>query len=535
MVARGSGNPNKQPAPQSQFPPIDPVTHLCLNAEHPRNLSFIQMTFAQYNPIETERRTNTSPSRILRVLIGRQYRQGTLEASDFLSVVAAGILAWITYQLVSGLEIAFWPNYAIATAISAPLAVFILRLSGCYGSRLLTQPWQTQAGTIVVGLLCFGATLLSAAYYTKVSDMYSRGWVTIWLSLIATTTVGVRIFYGWLDGRKSLAASYAERVAVVGAGEIGEYIFARLTAAGSDTNVVGIFDDRESRRAKSIEAHVRGTVKDLIEIASRTVLDTIVIALPAGTEKRLGEIVGQLRRLSAEILVLPGTAPPRYLESPVRRVGTLSAIEILARPFNDRSHLAKVLEDKIIGSFLLVFMLPLMIFIATAIRIESPGPILFRQKRRGFQHNLFMIYKFRTMYHEMADPSAEKLAVPNDARVTRVGRWLRRLSLDELPQLINVVRGDMSLVGPRPHAVNARAADQLYQEAVDEYASRYRVRPGITGWAQINGWRGGTETVEKLKKRVEYDLYYIENWSLTLDFKILWLTALRGFWHPNAY
>jgi Undecaprenyl-phosphate glucose phosphotransferase len=494
------------------------------------------MTFVQYNPAKTESSINTSPSRILRVLFGKRYRGEILEVSDFLNVVATGIIAWAFYQVVFGIDMAFWPNYAAATAISAPLAVFILRLFGCYGSRLRTQPWQTQAGTIFMGLLCFGATLLFAAYYTKVSQLYSRGWATIWLSLIATTTVGVRIFYGWLDRRKSLAASYAERVAVIGAGEVGEYIFTRLTADGSaDINVVGIFDDRHSRRAQHVEEHIRGTLRDLIAIASRSVLDTIIIGFPAGAEKRVDEIVRQLRTLSVEILVLPGTAPARYLEAPVFHVGKLATIEILSRPLDDRNHIVKVVEDKIICMFLLFFIAPLMLLIAAAIKLDSPGPVLFRQARRGFQHNLFTIYKFRTMHHEMADPLADNLAVPNDARVTRVGKWLRRLSLDELPQLINVLRGDMSLVGPRPHAVNARAADQLYLEAVDDYASRYRVRPGITGWAQVNGWRGGTETIEKLKKRVEYDLYYIQNWSLTLDLKILCLTALRGFWHPNAY
>jgi Undecaprenyl-phosphate glucose phosphotransferase len=484
----------------------------------------------------TEPRLNTPPSKILRVLIGQRYRGFILEASDFINVIATGITAWAIYSMVPGVELVFWPDYAFAVSLSAPLAAFIFRLVGCYGTRLRAQSWRTQAGTIVMGLLCFGAALLCAAYYAKVSNSYSRAWATVWFFLLATTTVGVRIFFSYLDRQKSLALSYAERVAVVGAGEIGEHIFTRLTADGDTyVNVVGIFDDRGSRRAKAIEDHVRGSIKDLVAIGCRSALDTIIIGFPAGTEKRLDEVIWQLRTLCAEIVVLPGAAPARYPSAPVCQIGSFPAIQLIARPLDDRRHIVKLFEDKIFASLLLAFTAPLILLIMIAIKLESPGPVFFRQARRGFQHNLFTMFKFRTMRQEMTDPLAETLTAPNDARVTKVGRWLRRLSLDELPQLINVLRGEMSLVGPRPHAINARAADQLYQDAVDEYAFRYRVRPGITGWAQINGWRGGTETVEKLKKRVEYDLYYIDNWSLMLDLKIILMTVLHGFWHPNAY
>ena len=164
--------------------------------------------------------------------------------------------------------------------------------------------------------------------------------------------------------------------------------------------------------------------------------------------------------------------------------------------------------------------------VALAIKLDSPGPVFFRQKRFGFNEDLFNCWKFRTMQQHRADANGEVLTRRDDDRITRVGRFLRRTSIDELPQLFNVLKGEMSLVGPRPHATSAKAAGRLYTEAVEVYAARHRVKPGITGWAQVNGWRGETDTLEKIERRVEYDLFYIENWSLSLDLKILLRTAM---------
>ena len=177
-----------------------------------------------------------------------------------------------------------------------------------------------------------------------------------------------------------------------------------------------------------------------------------------------------------------------------------------------------------------------MLAVALAIRLDSPGPVLFRQKRYGFNNELIEVLKFRSMYTHMTDANAAKLATRDDPRVTRVGRFIRKTSLDELPQLINVVlTGNLSLVGPRPHAVQAKAADRLYEQVVDGYFARHRVKPGITGWAQVNGWRGETDTQEKLERRVEHDLFYIENWSVIFDLYILLLTPFRLLNTENAY
>jgi len=182
-----------------------------------------------------------------------------------------------------------------------------------------------------------------------------------------------------------------------------------------------------------------------------------------------------------------------------------------------------------------VMISPLLLAIALLIKLDSPGPALFRQKRYGFNNRLIEVLKFRTMYADQSDANAEQLTRRNDPRVTRIGAFLRRTSLDELPQFINVVRGEMSIVGPRPHALSAKAGTLLYQEAIKYYDARHRMKPGITGWAQVNGWRGETDTVEQIKKRVEHDLYYIEHWSILLDLKIIARTILGGFTGHHAF
>ena len=217
-------------------------------------------------------------------------------------------------------------------------------------------------------------------------------------------------------------------------------------------------------------------------------------------------------------------------------IGSVPVFDVFDRPIADWDVVMKWLFDKIIGGLVLILALPLMGAIALAIRLDSRGPILFKQKRYGFNNDLIEVYKFRSLYADSADPGAERLVTRDDPRVTRVGRIIRKASLDELPQLFNVVlKGNLSLVGPRPHAINAKAEARLYDEAVDGYFARHRVKPGLTGWAQINGWRGETDTHEKIKKRVEHDLYYIENWSLLFDFIIVAHTPFALIKSENAF
>ena len=217
-------------------------------------------------------------------------------------------------------------------------------------------------------------------------------------------------------------------------------------------------------------------------------------------------------------------------------IGNVPVLDVFDKPITDWDVVMKWLFDKVVGSLLLLATSPIMLITAIAIKLDSRGPVLFKQKRYGFNNELIEVYKFRSMYAEKCDATATKLVEKSDPRVTRVGRFIRKTSIDELPQLFNVVfKGNLSLVGPRPHAVHAKAENRLYDEAVDGYFARHRVKPGITGWAQVNGWRGETDTNEKIQRRVEHDLYYIENWSVLLDLYILAITPLALAKTENAY
>jgi exopolysaccharide biosynthesis polyprenyl glycosylphosphotransferase len=210
-------------------------------------------------------------------------------------------------------------------------------------------------------------------------------------------------------------------------------------------------------------------------------------------------------------------------------------LDVLDQPITDWDVVMKWLFDKTVSAFALIALAPVMLLVALAIKLDSRGPVLFKQKRYGFNNELIEVYKFRSMYTDKSDSTAAKLVTKDDPRVTRVGRFIRKTSIDELPQLINVLRGELSLVGPRPHAVNGHMSNRLFEDVVDGYFARHRVKPGVTGWAQIQGWRGEMDTEEKVRRRVEHDLEYIENWSVWLDAAILVRTLLMVLRTENAY
>jgi Undecaprenyl-phosphate glucose phosphotransferase len=259
------------------------------------------------------------------------------------------------------------------------------------------------------------------------------------------------------------------------------------------------------------------------------------VALPVGAETRVLELLKKLWVLPIDIRLAADASRLKFAARTYSFAGTVPLIDIIDRPIADWSVLAKWLFDIGVGLMALVGLAPVMALVALAVKLDSKGPVLFRQKRYGFNNQLIEIYKFRSMFVDQSDANASRLVTKGDPRVTRVGRFIRKTSLDELPQLFNVIKGELSLVGPRPHALQAKAADRLYQDVVDGYFARHRVKPGITGWAQINGWRGETDTEEKTHKRVEHDLYYIDNWSVLFDLYILLKTPIALLRGENAY
>jgi Undecaprenyl-phosphate glucose phosphotransferase len=262
----------------------------------------------------------------------------------------------------------------------------------------------------------------------------------------------------------------------------------------------------------------------------------VIFSLPITAEGRILEMLRKLSVLPVDIRLSAHTNKLKFRPRSYSYVGSVPVIDIFDKPIADWDVVVKWLFDVFVGTLLLIALSPVMLAVAIAIKLDSPGPALFRQKRYGFNNELIEVFKFRSMFTDQSDRTAAKLVTRNDPRVTRVGRFIRKTSLDELPQLFNVVlTRNLSLVGPRPHAVHAKAVNQLYDQVVDGYFARHRVKPGITGWAQINGWRGETDTEEKIQQRVEHDLFYIENWSVFLDLSILVKTPLALLKTDNAY
>jgi Undecaprenyl-phosphate glucose phosphotransferase len=321
----------------------------------------------------------------------------------------------------------------------------------------------------------------------------------------------------------------------VGSGPVADRLVNHLELVSQGmTQIVGIFDDRAERVPEN-SLRPCGSISDLVELGRERQIDWIIVTLPWSAEKRLLAILRELKNLAVDVALCPQQIGLQLPHRKVEYMGDLPVMLIADRPLRRWAFVLKQMEDKILGGLITLATLPLMGLVALAIRLDSPGPIIFRQWRHGWNNSEFEVYKFRTMRHDKAQPGVMRQTARNDSRITRVGGFLRRTSLDELPQLFNVLKGDMSLVGPRPHPTVMRTEEQLGHEIVDEYAHRHRVKPGITGWAQVNGLRGATMNAYQLQKRIEYDLYYIENWSLLLDFKILLMTSLKVMSDKNAF
>ena len=261
----------------------------------------------------------------------------------------------------------------------------------------------------------------------------------------------------------------------------------------------------------------------------------LIVALPLSADRRISEVLKAVEVLPVDVRLSDFSDDPSFSRrrSNARRDGLIA---LISRPLRQRERLIKRALDLGGASAAILLLSPVLLVTALAIRLETPGPVLFRQPRHGYNHRSVDVWKFRSMHAADCDPAARRIVTRDDPRVTRVGRFIRRWSIDELPQLFNLLRGELSLVGPRPHALNAVSSQQVSFEAlVDGYAARHRVRPGMTGWAQVNGWRGEIDGAEGLLRRVEFDLYYIENWSIWLDLRVLALTPFRLLDPRGAY
>jgi putative colanic acid biosysnthesis UDP-glucose lipid carrier transferase len=425
--------------------------------------------------------------------------------------------------------------YWLAGAAAIILYGMVAELGGIY------RRWRgvSKRRELISALLAWGMTLLlllaCGYFFHKVTGDYSRKMLLIWFlgtpSLMIVLRMGIRGLQ-----RTLRAMGYNRRhFAVVGVTELGFQLaqnIEKLPEMG--LKLAGFFDDRGDARNPAIPAELGGRVGDLEELLAQAKdgrVDIIYITFPMRAEDRIRGVLHRLSDTTASVYVVPDFFVFQLLHSRWSDILGLPVVSVFETPFYGIDGVAKRLVD-FLGSFLLIVSLSVpMLLIALAIKLSSPGPVFFRQRRYGLDGREIRVWKFRSM-KVCEDGPAVAQAVKNDARVTRVGAFLRKTSLDELPQLFNVLLGDMSLVGPRPHA---NAHNEEFRTRVDGYMLRHKVKPGITGLAQVNGWRGETDTPEKMEKRIEFDLRYIREWSLWMDIKVLLQTPLEVLLGRNAY
>ena len=461
--------------------------------------------------------------------------------AGFVRIIEAALIVTVGLGIYAAYLIAndgFAIRYGVAIVSIAALSMFAFQAADIYQVQAFRGHEKQYMRLASAWSLVF-LVVISTSFFAKAGEQFSRVWLGSYYVVGLVTLIGWRRVLFLLVRRWTQEGRLSRRTVIVGGGKPGEELANNLRSQkDSDVNIIGLFDDRGDERAGVEFDGLRklGTVDDLIEFGRRTRVDLVIFSLPISAEGRILQMLKKLWVLPVDIRLAAHTSKLQFRPRSYSFVSGIPVIDMFDRPIADWDVVMKWLFDKIVGSIALICALPLLAIVAIAIKLDSRGPVLFKQKRYGFNNDLIEVYKFRSMYVDMSDATASKLVTKDDPRVTRVGRFIRKTSLDELPQLLNVVfKGNLSLVGPRPHAVNAKAEARRYDEAVDGYFARHRVKPGITGWAQVNGWRGETDTHEKIQKRVEHDLYYIENWSVILDLFILARTPFALLKTENAY
>jgi putative colanic acid biosysnthesis UDP-glucose lipid carrier transferase len=424
-------------------------------------------------------------------------------------------------------------SYLSIIAMVTAVLFLTLQRGGHYNYQLSWSISAEFARLVMAVVFSFGSALF-VLFLLKESDQFSRVWVFAWCAAVFLFLVAGRLF--WLRVFRMLSRSgyFRQRVFLIGVHDslqrmrecLHQNRAAVELACVSDIGFEGGHGSQfmTNPAASAALAHA-------VEKGQSGAFDEIIIALPLSESALLDHLVRRLRLLPVEVKVALDFNSHGVKFTELTQIGSANLVTVQKKPIAEWNVILKSVEDYLFAVLSLIVFLPAMAVIALLIKLDSKGPVLFRQRRHGFNHRVFSVYKFRTM---TVTEDGENIlqAQKGDSRITRVGYFLRRTSLDELPQLFNVLTGDMSLVGPRPHAL---VHNDHYSRLLEHYAARHRVKPGLTGWAQINGWRGETRTPEAMEQRVRFDLEYIDNWSIWFDMKILFLTPIFGFVSKKAY
>lgn len=491
-------------------------------------------------PVERRRRLSQAALAVVNQKVRRAYSPiviaGIVRFVDFILLNLIGIAIYVGYVVpLSGLH---W-EYIGAILMMTLAAVICFQAADIYDIQVFRG--QLRQMTRMISSWSFVLLLfIGVSFFAKLGGEISRLWLTAFFFTGLVALISSRLILRALVRYWARQGRLHRRTIVVGADENGEKLIEALNEqTDSDIDILGVFDDRNDTRALDTCAGKSklGKVDDIVEFARRTRVDLVLFALPISAETRILEMLKKLWVLPVDIRLSAHTNKLRFRPRSYSYLGKVPTLDVFEAPITDWDLVMKWMFDHFVGAIVLLLAAPVMALVALAVKLDSPGPVLFRQKRFGFNNERIDVYKFRSLYHDQADPLASKVVTKNDKRVTRVGRFIRKTSLDELPQLFNVVfKSNLSLVGPRPHAVQGKLQSRLFDEAVDGYFARHRVKPGITGWAQINGWRGEIDNEEKIQKRVEFDLQYIENWSVMFDLFILLKTPLALLTkNENAY
>ncbi len=458
---------------------------------------------------------------------------GIVLLSDFGLIILAAIVSyaiWVPFNTYT-LE-----HYIFATSFVVFVSIILLDRAELYEvSAIMGSIWRFDGLLISIGtsLLFF----LSIAFSFSSMEIYSDRWLVSFagLSFLGTWTsrIMLRSVFEILGERGLVGRS----IALLGTGEQAERFLVQMDRIKPYfTHFAGLFETGAGSAVpmQEVQGHrVVGDLDNLIEAARQGEVNDVVIAMPWNAAAEITDVVDRLKELPVNVFVSMDLVGYKLDFRPtVDNASNLPMFEVVHKPISGWNSILKRIEDLSLGIGALIALSPLLVLIAILIKIDSPGPVFFRQARLGFNNQRFDIYKFRSMYHREIPEKRVKQASRGDPRITRIGRFIRRTSIDELPQLFNVIGGSMSLVGPRPHALNH---NEEFEEKVRGYMGRHRVKPGITGWAQVNGLRGETDTLEKITARTEYDIYYTDNWSLVFDFRILMLTVVSVLFHKEAY
>ncbi|NPD67626.1 undecaprenyl-phosphate glucose phosphotransferase [Lichenicola cladoniae] len=456
-----------------------------------------------------------------------RFFKGIVVVGDAIVIgLACAVASLIRFGLV-------FPMLHVGTAASlAILIMFKLMHGGTVDARETTARLSSQLIEVLRSWTLTIVMLLVAAYLLRISATYPRLWVALWFAIGLTGLSLVRIFAVRELGRWRRQGRFARMVAVVDLDGTGHVLAQQLQHDSTrEARLLGVFSASAVPPTPGTRV---SSVDDLIALSQLFRIDDVVVTTSWPGSPMLQETLRKLSSIPTTVRLCP-LLPPAFVGPHCQAELMMGnpTLVVCRRPLPGWDVVFKRLEDLILGCLMLAALSPVMLLIAASVRLDSPGPALFRQKRLGFNNNPITVYKFRSMVHRPIPDDAEVIqASRNDQRVTRLGRYLRKSSLDELPQLFNVLRGEMSLVGPRPHAI---AHNAQYAALIDDYLGRHRVQPGITGWAQVNGLRGETDTLEKMQKRIEFDLAYIQRWSLMFDLRIIIQTAFGVLFHRQAY